>query len=84
MTTPPDELTWRGMKAMDRDGNQIGTVEDIYLDRVTGEPDWATIKTGMLGIRSTFVPIGDASASHDDGELTHEEEEALRRHYGRG
>ena len=105
MTTPPEELTWRGMKALDRDGNQIGTVQDIYLDRETGAPDWATLKTGLLGTHSTFVPLADATASHadgelrlpytkaqikdapgidNDGELSPEEEQELRRHYRAG
>jgi uncharacterized protein (TIGR02271 family) len=69
VTTLQDAQTWRGMKAVDSDGTKIGTVEDIYLDRQSGEPEWATLKTGLLGTKSSFVPIRDASASQDDGEL---------------
>jgi sporulation protein YlmC with PRC-barrel domain len=28
----------RGMKMVDADANKIGTIEDILLDRQTGEP----------------------------------------------
>jgi sporulation protein YlmC with PRC-barrel domain len=38
MKTRKDAQTWRGMKMVDADGDKIGTIEDIFLDRQTGEP----------------------------------------------
>jgi sporulation protein YlmC with PRC-barrel domain len=57
---------WRGMKVVDADGDKIGTIEDVFLDRHTGEPEWATVKTGLFGLKSTFVPIREAQVTGDD------------------
>ena len=32
---------WRGSNAVDSDGEKIGTIEEIYLDNETGQPEWA-------------------------------------------
>jgi PRC-barrel domain protein len=52
--------TWRGVRMVDADSDKIGTIEDIFLDRHTGEPAWATVKTGLFGRKSSFVPLRDA------------------------
>ncbi len=36
---------------VDADGEKIGTIEDILLDRQTGEPAWAAVKTGLFGLK---------------------------------
>jgi len=66
MTTLHDIQTWKGLKAVDADGDKIGTIEGLYLDRHTGEPAWATVKTGLFGMKSSFVPIHDAEQIDDD------------------
>jgi hypothetical protein len=68
MKTLEDVQTWRGLKVVDADGDKIGTIEDIYLDRHTGEPAWAAVRTGLFGLKSSFVPIRDAERT-DDGEV---------------
>ncbi|HEY2656453.1 MAG TPA: PRC-barrel domain-containing protein [Solirubrobacteraceae bacterium] len=45
---------------VDREGARIGKVEDVFLDRHTGRPAWAAVKTGLFGHRHTLVPITDA------------------------
>jgi hypothetical protein len=42
------------------------SIEGIYADDQTGEPEWALVKTGLFGTRSTFVPIAQASQRNDD------------------
>jgi uncharacterized protein (TIGR02271 family) len=59
--------SWRGRTMVDRDGDRIGTIEDLYADDRTGEPEWALVDTGLFGTRSTFVPL--AQASQRDGEV---------------
>jgi uncharacterized protein (TIGR02271 family) len=54
-------LQLRGEQLYDRDGDKIGTVEEIYLDAETGAPEWALVSTGMFGGKSTFVPIREAT-----------------------
>jgi uncharacterized protein (TIGR02271 family) len=66
MQTLQDVRTWRGRALVDPDGDKIGTIDDIYLDRQTGDPEWVTVKTGLLGTKSSFVPIGDARPAGDD------------------
>jgi sporulation protein YlmC with PRC-barrel domain len=57
---------WRGHELIDRDGDRIGTIGDVYLDRETDQPEWITVKTGLFGTRETFVPIRDATS---EGEI---------------
>jgi uncharacterized protein (TIGR02271 family) len=55
----------RGQDLCDRDGDKIGTIEEIYLDAQSGEPEWALVNTGMFGTKSSFVPLQEAD---DDGD----------------
>ena len=57
-----------GSTAYDSNGSKIGTVGQVYLDDVTGEPDWATVNTGFFGTSESFVPL--ASSSFDGNKLT--------------
>ena len=66
MATMQDIETWRGRTLVDRDGDKIGKIEDIYLDRSSGEPEWVAVKTGLFGTNVSFVPIHDADTSGDD------------------
>jgi sporulation protein YlmC with PRC-barrel domain len=38
----------RGATMVDKEGAKIGEVEDVFLDRQTGGPAWAAVKTGLL------------------------------------
>src|SRR5919107_1745670 len=60
-------LQFRGQDLCDRDGDKIGSIEEIYLDTQTGEPEWALVHTGLFGTKQTFVPLRDASEG--DGTL---------------
>ncbi|MEJ5946944.1 YsnF/AvaK domain-containing protein [Pseudokineococcus basanitobsidens] len=42
-------------------GSKIGKVGQVFLDDQTGEPEWVTVKTGMLAGAETFVPLAQAS-----------------------
>jgi uncharacterized protein (TIGR02271 family) len=67
MTTLQKEqlLQQRGHELQDASGEKIGTIEEIYLDAQTGEPEWALVNMGMFGTKSSFVPLRDAT---DDGD----------------
>jgi uncharacterized protein (TIGR02271 family) len=58
-------LQKRGQDLYGRDGDKLGTIEEIYLDSQTGEPEWALVNTGMFGTKSSFVPL---QAAEEDGE----------------
>jgi uncharacterized protein (TIGR02271 family) len=58
-------LEWRGQELLDNDGQKIGTIEEIYLDTDTDQPEWALVKTGLFGGKGTFVPLQQANPSGD-------------------
>jgi hypothetical protein len=68
MVTPSIETVrgWRGRVMVDRDSNKIGEVVDIYLDNETDRPEWAVVRTGLFGLRSTFVPLAEAREVGDE------------------
>jgi len=60
MRTLEDVQAWRGQDVVDRDGDKVGKLEDIYLDRESGQPEWVAVKTGLFGNKVTFVPLDGA------------------------
>jgi PRC-barrel domain protein len=68
MATPSIELArgWIGRNMVDHDYNSIGKVVDIYLDNETGRPEWAVVRTGLFGMRSSFVPLAEATEVDDE------------------
>ena len=56
---------WRGSDVVDRDGDKIGTLEEIYLEHGSDEPEWALVKTGLFGGRGSFVPLAGAEPEGD-------------------
>jgi uncharacterized protein (TIGR02271 family) len=69
MPTIDHVKTWQGQQATGSDGEKLGTIADIYLDRNTGEPEWAAIKTGLFGTKVTFAPLAEATRSGDGVQL---------------
>ena len=63
---------WRGANVIDQSGDKVGTVEEIYLDQQTDKPEWALVKTGMFGGKSTFVPLTGASPKGDNLQVPYE------------
>ena len=90
--------TWGGKLLVDRDGTEIGTCTQIFLDDATGLPEWAQADlSGGPGV----VPLLDAAESgdrvrvavrrtevvdapqvDDPFHISEDEEERLYRHYG--
>src|SRR3954449_1471442 len=65
MSTTQNVLEWRGQELLDNDGQKIGTIEEIYLDTETDQPEWALVKTGLFGGKGTFVPLQQANPTGD-------------------
>ena len=63
---------WLGRVMVDRDGNRLGEITDIYLDRETDRPEWAVVRTGLFGLRSSFVPLAEAREIDDQIQIPHE------------
>jgi hypothetical protein len=63
---PAENLNdWRGKTVLDADGDRLGHLEAIYVDTISDEPSFLTIKTSGLttGYRLTFVPTAGATVS---------------------
>ncbi|MGH7922734.1 MAG: PRC-barrel domain-containing protein [Candidatus Dormibacteraceae bacterium] len=54
---------WRGKDLIDRDGDKIGKLEDVYVDTETDEPVFGSVKEGRIGKHLTFVPLATATVS---------------------
>ena len=65
---------WRGRTMVDRDGDRIGIIEDIYADDRSGQPEWALVNTGLFGTRSTFVPLAQAGALGDQVQVPYQKQ----------
>jgi uncharacterized protein (TIGR02271 family) len=70
-----DVQTWRGRTAVDSSGEKVGKVDEIYLDRQSGEPEWVTVSTGLFGSKTTFVPIEGAQESGDELRLAYRKDQ---------
>ena len=57
-------LGWRGRTVVDRDGEKIGKLEQVYLDDAD-PPGWGAVHTGLFGLKRTFVPLYEASEGDD-------------------
>jgi hypothetical protein len=67
MTLPGPEAThrWQGRTLVDRDGEPVGSIEIIYSDKASGQPEWALLAAGAAGPAPTFVPLVSASEEGD-------------------
>ncbi len=54
---------WAGRTLIDRNGERIGEVDFLYVDRDTDRPEWAgVLNLHLLGMRPALVPLRRASA----------------------
>jgi uncharacterized protein (TIGR02271 family) len=60
-STNQDVLALRGQDLYGSDGEKLGTIEEIYLDTDTDQPEWALVATGMFGTKQSFVPVSGLS-----------------------
>lgn len=52
-------------KVVDPTGEKIGSVKRIWLDGQTGDPLWASVHTGLFGLKESFVPLQRAELRDD-------------------
>jgi uncharacterized protein (TIGR02271 family) len=57
---------WEGRTLVDRDGGRVGSIDAIYLDDRTGQPEWALVNTGLFGTKASFVPLAQGTQTGDD------------------
>ena len=66
---------WRGRQAYGGDGEKLGTIADLYLDRETGQPEWVAIETGLFGRKVSFAPLAQATRSGEGVRLPYGKEQ---------
>ncbi|MFE7286079.1 PRC-barrel domain-containing protein [Streptomyces noursei] len=65
----PQSLT--GLHVVDVEGAKVGLVQQVYRDDATNEPEWITVRTGLFGMKETFVPLAGARRSGDELHVPH-------------
>jgi uncharacterized protein (TIGR02271 family) len=60
-----DPSTYEGKKVVDPSGDKIGTVDDLFVDESTREPEWLLLDTGIFG-KDTVIPVQGAEFLDDD------------------
>jgi uncharacterized protein (TIGR02271 family) len=66
MTEVSDAYAFEGRTMLDRDGDKIGKIDDVYEDKQSGRPEWALVNTGLFGTKKTFVPLRGAQPTGED------------------
>jgi uncharacterized protein (TIGR02271 family) len=66
MSAMTEAYDWRGRTVVDRDGEKIGKLDEVYLDSRSKTPEWASVNTGLFGSKSSFVPLKDATPAGED------------------
>src|SRR6476646_7949783 len=63
---PVENITdWRGQEVVDRTGDKLGKLEEVYFDGETDEPAFAAVKSGLVSKSITFVPLAGARAGRE-------------------
>jgi uncharacterized protein (TIGR02271 family) len=65
---------WHDRTMVDPAGAKIGTIADIYLDDDTGQPEWATVTTGLFGSKQNFVPLVQAESVGDSVQVPYDKD----------
>jgi uncharacterized protein (TIGR02271 family) len=55
----------RGMPVYSTDGEKIGSVEEVFVDQQTNEPEWIGLGTGFFGTKRALVPVKGADLRED-------------------
>jgi uncharacterized protein (TIGR02271 family) len=59
------EDQYASYEVYDRDGDKIGKVDDLFVDE-NDTPEYIGVKTGLLGLKSTLIPMELARIDEND------------------
>jgi PRC-barrel domain len=51
---------WKGRVVLDRTGDKLGSVLDVFYDAENDEPGWVLLGTAGAGTGTRFVPVAEA------------------------
>lgn len=60
VTTQTDLTKLIGMKVVGADGDEVGTIDEVFKDDQSGRPSWVRIRTGLFGKKGRLVPLADS------------------------
>jgi len=66
---------WQGRTMVDPAGDKLGTIDAIYLDDETGQPEWATVTSGLFTAKTAFVPLAQAQAMGDSVQVPYDKDQ---------
>ncbi|MFF8763154.1 PRC and DUF2382 domain-containing protein [Nocardiopsis dassonvillei] len=61
--TPADLI---GHHVLDREGHNVGKINQVYLDDNTDQPSWVSVHTGLFGRHETLVPLQGSQPVEED------------------
>ncbi len=56
---------WRGQDVLDRDGERIGKLDEVFYDAADGQPRFISVKSGLLGRKNHLVALAGATFSRE-------------------
>ena len=59
----PNQLS--GVTVVGGDGQKLGSVDAVYYDNATDQPEWVAVRSGLFGTRVTLVPLRRADYDED-------------------
>jgi uncharacterized protein (TIGR02271 family) len=79
MSAPSIETAqaWQGRTMVDPAGDKLGTIDAIYLDDETGQPEWALVYTGLFTAKTTFVPLAQAQDTGDGVQVPYDKQQVI-------
>lgn len=75
MVSTREVLEWRGRHVVDREGEKLGKLEDVYFDNETSAPEWGAVKTGLFGLNLSFVPLEGSYLQGDNVVVSFEKDQ---------
>jgi uncharacterized protein (TIGR02271 family) len=66
---------WQGRTMVDPAGDKLGTIDAIYLDDETGQPEWATLTSGLFSAKAAFVPLAQAQDIGDSVQVPYDKQQ---------
>jgi uncharacterized protein (TIGR02271 family) len=67
--------SWQGRTMVDPAGDKLGTIDAIYLDDETGQPEWATVASGLFSAKTAFVPLAQAQDTGDSVQVPYDKQQ---------
>ncbi|MEV0661576.1 PRC-barrel domain-containing protein [Actinomadura luteofluorescens] len=71
-----DIRQWRGRNVIDATGSKIGPLEAVYVDTLTDQPSFATVRIGLpTRQRLVFVPLAGCTLGPDHLRVAHDKKQ---------